>query len=83
MCENVIWDGDQRTVVLCVFGLVRLIFECKFEFIFFFFCFQAAAAMCVGIGSFSDPFEAQGLAHFLGLDIYFIYMKNSIFFLNI
>ncbi|XP_057484528.1 nardilysin-like [Actinidia eriantha] len=26
---------------------------------------QAAAAMCVGMGSFSDPFEAQGLAHFL------------------
>lgn len=26
---------------------------------------KAAAAMCVGIGSFSDPFEAQGLAHFL------------------
>ncbi|PNY01597.1 insulin-degrading enzyme-like protein [Trifolium pratense] len=25
----------------------------------------AAAAMCVGIGSFSDPNEAQGLAHFL------------------
>ena len=23
--------------------------------------------MCVGMGSFSDPFEAQGLAHFLGL----------------
>ncbi|XP_048324468.2 nardilysin-like isoform X2 [Ziziphus jujuba] len=26
---------------------------------------KAAAAMCVGVGSFSDPFEAQGLAHFL------------------
>ncbi|KAL7173019.1 hypothetical protein ACSBR2_032480 [Camellia fascicularis] len=26
---------------------------------------QAAAALCVGMGSFSDPFEAQGLAHFL------------------
>ncbi|KAF3454806.1 hypothetical protein FNV43_RR05254 [Rhamnella rubrinervis] len=26
---------------------------------------KAAAAMCVGIGSFSDPCEAQGLAHFL------------------
>ncbi|KAK7301570.1 hypothetical protein RJT34_12437 [Clitoria ternatea] len=26
---------------------------------------KAAAAMCVGIGSFSDPYEAQGLAHFL------------------
>ncbi|XP_062013894.1 nardilysin-like [Rosa rugosa] len=26
---------------------------------------QAAAAMCVGIGSFSDSLEAQGLAHFL------------------
>ncbi|KAL6967811.1 nardilysin [Sarracenia purpurea var. burkii] len=26
---------------------------------------QAAAAMCVGMGSFSDPYEAQGLAHFL------------------
>lgn len=27
---------------------------------------QAAAALCVGMGSFFDPFEAQGLAHFLG-----------------
>ncbi|XAR60816.1 Insulysin [Bertholletia excelsa] len=26
---------------------------------------QAAAALSVGMGSFSDPFEAQGLAHFL------------------
>ncbi|PRQ34785.1 putative insulysin [Rosa chinensis] len=26
---------------------------------------KAAAAMCVGMGSFSDPMEAQGLAHFL------------------
>lgn len=26
---------------------------------------KAAAAMCVGIGSFADPNEAQGLAHFL------------------
>ncbi|KAK9128212.1 hypothetical protein Syun_017009 [Stephania yunnanensis] len=25
----------------------------------------AAAAMCVGMGSFSDPAEAQGLSHFL------------------
>ncbi|KAL2333066.1 hypothetical protein Fmac_014279 [Flemingia macrophylla] len=31
----------------------------------FFCCLQAAAAMCVGMGSFSDPYEAQGLAHFL------------------
>ncbi|MFS7964629.1 putative insulysin [Helianthus anomalus] len=26
---------------------------------------KAAAAMCVGMGSFCDPLEAQGLAHFL------------------
>ncbi|KAG8371571.1 hypothetical protein BUALT_Bualt13G0101800 [Buddleja alternifolia] len=26
---------------------------------------KAAVAMCVGMGSFSDPYEAQGLAHFL------------------
>lgn len=26
---------------------------------------KAAAAMCVGMGSFADPYEAQGLAHFL------------------
>ncbi|CAA0838104.1 Insulinase (Peptidase family M16) family protein [Striga hermonthica] len=26
---------------------------------------KAAAAMCVGTGSFADPYEAQGLAHFL------------------
>ena len=30
------------------------------------FCLQAAAAMCVGVGSFSDPADAQGMAHFLG-----------------
>ncbi|PPD68030.1 hypothetical protein GOBAR_DD35091 [Gossypium barbadense] len=30
----------------------------------------AAAAMCVGFGSFSDPPEAQGLAHFLGFVTY-------------
>lgn len=23
--------------------------------------------MCVGVGSFSDPIDAQGLAHFLGM----------------
>lgn len=39
------------------------------EFCIFVFL-QAAAAMCVGMGSFSDPNEAQGLAHFLGLDIF-------------
>lgn len=27
--------------------------------------------MCVGTGSFSDPNEAQGLAHFLGYQVYF------------
>jgi len=32
-------------------------------------CLQAAAAVSVGMGSFSDPYEAQGLAHFLGLRI--------------
>eukprot|EP01018_Ginkgo_biloba_P000447 Gb_03820 [translate_table: standard] len=26
---------------------------------------KAATAMCVGVGSFSDPLDAQGLAHFL------------------
>lgn len=41
-----------------------------------FFCslivvLQAAAAMCVGMGSFADPYEAQGLAHFLGFQVYF------------
>ena len=35
--------------------------------------FQAAAAMCVGIGSFADPPKAQGLAHFLGMwSLYFL-----------
>uniref|UniRef100_A0A3Q4GPZ7 Nardilysin b (N-arginine dibasic convertase) n=1 Tax=Neolamprologus brichardi TaxID=32507 RepID=A0A3Q4GPZ7_NEOBR len=28
-------------------------------------CFQAAAALCIGVGSFSDPDELPGLAHFL------------------
>ena len=32
------------------------------------------------MGSFSDPFEAQGLAHFLGLIIYHLsYMKARAF----
>lgn len=34
---------------------------------FILFSYQAAAAMCVRMGSFSDPPNAQGLAHFLGL----------------
>lgn len=37
--------------------------------------------MCVGIGSFSDPNEAQGLAHFLGFDIYLI--QAQVYFLLI
>lgn len=28
-------------------------------------CFQAAAALCISVGSFSDPDELPGLAHFL------------------
>jgi len=28
-------------------------------------CNQSAAALCVGVGSFSDPKDVQGLAHFL------------------
>lgn len=27
---------------------------------------KSAAAMCVQVGSFADPTEAQGLSHFLG-----------------
>lgn len=27
---------------------------------------QAACSLCVGVGSFSDPRDVQGLAHFLG-----------------
>lgn len=27
--------------------------------------------MCVGMGSFLDPYEAQGLAHFLGIADHF------------
>lgn len=27
--------------------------------------FQAAAGLCVGVGSFSDPKEVPGMAHFL------------------
>ncbi|KAL3653227.1 hypothetical protein CASFOL_002908 [Castilleja foliolosa] len=32
---------------------------------------KAAAAMCVGVGSFADPYEAQGLAHFLDFNTCF------------
>ena len=28
-------------------------------------CLQSAAGLCVGIGSFCDPPEVPGLAHFL------------------
>ena len=28
-------------------------------------CNQSAAALCIGVGSFSDPDDVQGLAHFL------------------
>lgn len=28
-------------------------------------CLQSAAALCVGVGSFSDPNDLPGLAHFL------------------
>lgn len=31
----------------------------------FFFLFQAAAGLCVGVGSFSDPRHIPGMAHFL------------------
>lgn len=29
------------------------------------FKFQSAAGLCIGVGSFSDPEELPGLAHFL------------------
>lgn len=29
------------------------------------FYFQAAAALCISVGSFSDPEDLPGLAHFL------------------
>ena len=30
-----------------------------------FIYFQAALGLCVNVGSFSDPWEIQGIAHFL------------------
>lgn len=49
---------------------------------------QAAAAVCVGMGSFSDPLDAQGLAHFLGeyqfptmMFMPYSVLSSSIFFL--
>jgi secreted Zn-dependent insulinase-like peptidase len=39
--------------------------------------FQAAAAMCVGMGSFADPPKAQGLAHFLGMKCLFFLLNSS------
>ena len=51
---------------------MRITACCKFD-VWFCLClhdasnFQAAAAMCVGMGSFTDPPNAQGLAHFLGM----------------
>lgn len=73
--------GDLRIVMLCIIWFADMIdFDCEL------FCclyLQAAAAMCVGIGSFSDPNEAQGLAHFLGLDVYLIQAKLYFIFLLI
>lgn len=46
-------------------------------------CFvQAAAAMCVAMGSFSDPYKAQGLAHFLGLIVYtwIVLMQTALYY---
>lgn len=43
---------------------------------------QAAAAMCVGMGSFSDPFEAQGLAHFLGELVALLYLLSFSVFIS-
>lgn len=62
-------------------GLPFVLLNC-FEFGISCGCFivslrmQAAAAMCVGMGSFSDPFEAQGLAHFLGLLLLQLWTKQ-------
>lgn len=33
--------------------------------LFFITLFKAAAGLCVGVGSFSDPKEVPGMAHFL------------------
>ena len=33
---------------------------------------QAAASMVVNVGSFSDPKDLEGLAHFLGISIEFL-----------
>lgn len=33
--------------------------------IYVYLSFQSAAALCIGVGSFSDPDDIPGLAHFL------------------
>lgn len=37
---------------------------------------QAACALCVDVGSFSDPWDIQGLAHFLGKLFFIVSYKN-------
>ena len=38
---------------------------CNLTFICIYLSFQSAAALCIGVGSFSDPDDIPGLAHFL------------------
>lgn len=35
------------------------------HYLYVFYLFQSAAALCVGVGSFADPDDLPGLAHFL------------------
>ena len=68
----------QRKCNICIFSksesfqtvsysCVKKVFSFLGSDLYLHFSFiQAAAALAVGVGSFSDPKDAQGLAHFLG-----------------
>ena len=43
--------------------------------------FQSAAALCIGVGSFSDPHEIPGLAHFLEHSKYYNICSETIVFI--
>ena len=73
--DEVEGKGDQQTKKVFRFKIHHLLSYSLTNLILnsFVLCAvtcQAAAAMCVAMGSFLDPPEAQGLAHFLGIFIF-------------
>uniref|UniRef100_A0A8B9C448 Nardilysin convertase n=1 Tax=Anser brachyrhynchus TaxID=132585 RepID=A0A8B9C448_9AVES len=67
-----LWEGGMSPVILCVIPVLIDLHVCHFPKVFLEAAFtetvvfsQSAAALCVAVGSFSDPEDLPGLAHFL------------------